>query len=233
MDDFVTEFDGRAGAKSREACERIEREDAERGSGQSEVSELGEVERRILEAWPRFEDGKPVWLDSRYLDEDGEPQVAHGVQLWAGAGEVMADLIDEDGRHTFLSEEERAREVEEALDSRGEQIFESDAVRSESGEVWTVKSASMHGFLPGYIQVRSSRAMTYFKPHELIRIGRDSWERLEEDAEKEACDYFGVECDEDKGCSGCPHLHEGRDCTIDMQADLVRRAKVLAGVEVE
>lgn len=230
MDDFVTEFNEKEAAKSREACERIEREDAERGSGQSE---LGEVERRILEAWPRFEDGKPVWLDSRYLDEDGEPQVAHGVQLWAGAGEVMADLIDEDGRHTFLSEEERAREVEEALDSRGEQIFESDAVRSESGEVWTVKSASMHGFLPGYIQVRSSRAMTYFKPHELIRIGRDSWERLEEDAEKDACDYFGVECDEDEGCSGCPHLHEGRDCTIDMQADLVRRAKALAGAEVE
>lgn len=58
----------------------------------------------------------------------------------------------------------------------------------------------------------------------------DSWERLEEDAVKEPCDYFGVECDEDKGCSGCPHLHEGRDCAIALQADLIRRAKALAGV---
>ena len=64
------------------------------------------------------------------------------------------------------------------------------------------------------------------------RPAADSWERLEEDAVKEPCDYFGVECDDDRGCSGCPHLHEGRDCTIALQADLVRRAKALAGVEV-
>ena len=67
----------------------------------------------------------------------------------------------------------------------------------------------------------------------LTHIAPDSWEQLEEDAGKEPCDYFGVECDDDKGCGGCPHLREGRDCTIALQADLIRRAKALAGTAVE
>ena len=218
MDDFVTEFNEKMAAKSREACERIEREDAERRGRPSEV------ERRILEAWPRFEDGKPVWLDSRYLDEGGEPQVVHGVQLWVGAGEVMADLINEDGWHTVLSEEERAREAKEALDSRGEQIFEGDMVRSKSGEVWTVKSASMHGFLPGYIQVRSDKFMTYFMPHELTHIEPDSWGRLELDADSGAFHYCVLRgIDYERGST--------RSMMEAFAFDIIRRAKALAGVE--
>ena len=217
MDDFVTEFNEKTAAKSREVCERIEREDAERRSG------LSEVERRILEAWPRFEDGKPVWLDSRYLDVGGEPQVVHGVQLWVGAGEVMADLINEDGWHTVLGEGECAMRVETALDSRGAAIAEGDMVRSSSGEVWTVVSASLHGFLPGYIQVRSDDAMTYFMPHELTRIEPDSWGRLELDADSGPLHYCvsrGI--DYERGST--------RSMMEAFASDIIRRAKALAGV---
>ena len=103
MDDFVTEFNEKMAAKSREVCERIEREDAERRSG------LSEVERRILEAWPRFEDGGPAWFGDGYLDEEGEPQVVRAVQIFSGESELIAALIDEDGWHTFLDEGARLK----------------------------------------------------------------------------------------------------------------------------
>lgn len=57
--------------------------------------------------------------------------------------------------------------------------------------------------------LRLGNAMTYFMPHELTRIGHDSWEKLEEDAEKLACDYFVVECDSEERCRRCPHFQRG------------------------
>lgn len=218
MDDFVTEFNEKMAAKSREVCERIEREDAERRSG------LSEVERRILEAWPRFEGGSPVWFGARFLDEECEPQVVHAVQIFSGEDKLIADLIDEDGGHTFLDEEEHAKEVEDALDSRGVSISEGDMVRSKSGEVWTVGCASMRGFLPGYIQVRSDDAMTYFMPHELTRIEPDSWGRLELDADSGPLHYCvsrGI--DYERGST--------RSMMEAFASDIIRRAKALAGVE--
>lgn len=72
MDDFVTEFNEKMAAKSREVCERIEREDAERRSG------LSERERAILDMWPRFEDGEYVWFWDAFVDDQGgERRVAH------------------------------------------------------------------------------------------------------------------------------------------------------------
>ena len=54
----------------------------------------------------------------------------------------------------------------------------------------------------------------------------DSWERLEADAEKRACDYFGGS--PAKGCEGCKrHGMEG-NCIIEKSRDIVRRAKALS-----
>ena len=59
----------------------------------------------------------------------------------------------------------------------------------------------------------------------------DSWERLEEDAKKGSCNYFG--CDAN-GCHGCPAYgwsvtRGGNGCGNAKMADLMRRAKELAG----
>lgn len=55
---------------------------------------------------------------------------------------------------------------------------------------------------------------------------KDSWERLEEDAKLDACDYFnGVQHHD---CSECPTSCLG-GCEAQKAADLVRRAKALAG----
>lgn len=54
----------------------------------------------------------------------------------------------------------------------------------------------------------------------------DSWERLEEDASKEACEYFGSKrCD----CSTCKRLERSvKDCGTSKARDLVRRCRALA-----
>lgn len=62
----------------------------------------------------------------------------------------------------------------------------------------------------------------------------DSWEKLEEDARKTACDYAPAPHDEDglTTCYGCP-FQKSESCSNEMTIDLVERAKKLAGIEEE
>lgn len=54
----------------------------------------------------------------------------------------------------------------------------------------------------------------------------DSWERLERDAEKTSCGYFGR-----YGlCVGCPALSISKMCNVAKSEDIVRRAKALSGL---
>ena len=65
----------------------------------------------------------------------------------------------------------------------------------------------------------------------------DSWERLEEDAEKPVCEYAGarrsIADDARYSCINCPYdepgPHTDAGCNRRMRLDLVRRAKALAG----
>ena len=61
----------------------------------------------------------------------------------------------------------------------------------------------------------------------------DSWEKLEEDASKNPCSYFGKLEDPSVLCTTCPHGKEitGRGCMKNMKLDLIERAKRLAGIE--
>lgn len=64
----------------------------------------------------------------------------------------------------------------------------------------------------------------------------DSWEKIEEDAEKTACRYFyGVEEKDIVSCIGCKHSNQatGRPCRVSMNIELMKRAKKLAGIEEE
>lgn len=51
----------------------------------------------------------------------------------------------------------------------------------------------------------------------------DSWGKLEEDAKKGHCEYFG-----DRYCGECPADRLG-DCEVAMASDILSRAKALAG----
>ena len=73
-----------------------------------------------------------------------------------------------------------------------------------------------------------------FRPSERVErpVPEDSWERLAEDAEKLACAYLGRS---EGTCFGCP-LENCKDfaaCSKEQAKDIVRRAKALAGVEVD
>lgn len=60
----------------------------------------------------------------------------------------------------------------------------------------------------------------------------DSWERLERDAEKSICDYFGSSSSPGSLCEdGCPSLNSPVSCGVLMKLDLIRRAKALAEKE--
>ena len=54
----------------------------------------------------------------------------------------------------------------------------------------------------------------------------DSWERLEEDAGKTSCGYFG----RSGLCIGCPALAISKMCNVAKSQDIVRRAKALSGL---
>lgn len=62
----------------------------------------------------------------------------------------------------------------------------------------------------------------------------DSWEKLEKDARKTACDYAPAPRNEDglTTCDGCPFL-KSESCSNEMTIDLFERAKKLAGIEEE
>lgn len=72
---------------------------------------------------------------------------------------------------------------------------------------------------------------------DLTHARPDSWERLEEDAVKVVCEYAGAVPDEfgDYDCDTC-RLFDARGkliCEQQMALDIVRRAKAIAGVEVD
>lgn len=60
----------------------------------------------------------------------------------------------------------------------------------------------------------------------------DSWEKLEKDARKTACNYAPAPRDEDglTTCDGCP-FQKSESCSNEMTLDVVERAKKLAGIE--
>lgn len=62
----------------------------------------------------------------------------------------------------------------------------------------------------------------------------DSWEKLEEDARKQLCSYFGLDLPPAL-CDDCPHgsRQTGRACWQNVRLDMIARAKKLAGIEEE
>lgn len=84
-------------------------------------------------------------------------------------------------------------------------------------------------FVKGHPLPLSARMHTHREP-------ADSWEKLEEDALKYQCAYFfGIPEDKNTTCVNCKKSSEatGIPCRLNMQIDLVKRAKRLAGVEEE
>lgn len=220
---MVREFDERSLAKSRAVCTAMA-EEADTGKRR-----LTERERRILDMWPRFEDtGDPVMIGDEVDGLGGEI-----IEVYIA--ENAAAIWNNFANHMHLSPGERVkRPAPKVLDADGVPIKVDDTVWHEDGselhvigfgDVQDGETMLVAEYAAGPTKWGEVRCLsvTHTRP--------DSWERLEEDASKEPCLYFGFE---DKLCgdgAGCPANKLG-NCSKLKASDLIRRAKALAGVEV-
>lgn len=190
---------------------------------------LTERERQILDMWPRFEDGEPVMPGDK----------VHYVSTYHDETEIEVESITVmDGFFVLCDDECRSNQYElgQRVKRPEPEVLDADGVKIKVGDtVWTLDGlegvvtkvedgAAYIAYESDYAQREEAANLTHTRP--------DSWERLEEDASKEPCFYFGFD---DKLCSdgaGCPANKSG-DCSKLKAADLIRRAKALAGVEVE
>ena len=74
--------------------------------------------------------------------------------------------------------------------------------------------------------------LSHKKPEPLQPDPADSWEKLEEDAKKPSCEYFGIGPD-NASCDDCLYgpRQTGRTCWQSARRDMLARAKKLAGIE--
>ena len=196
---MTKEFDKRNAAKSRKVCEAM----AERADTGKRV--LTERERRILDMWPRFEDGKPVMVGDRFIDHKVNERTVRSVIV----NNDGVELRTFDGTFDWHETGERVkRPVQSVLDADGVEIKLGDtvwALVAIDGELVVEDVDNENGF----VGTRSENGEYSGVFHTYLTHTRpDSWELLEEDA---------AELD---------------DMPCDFNAkDLIRRAKALAEAE--
>lgn len=242
-----------------------------------------DIEQRILDMWPKYEDGSYVQLGDSYIDTDGDENEVMAIEF----NDRCTDLVGLEGFHTgFDTLGERVkRPAPKVLDADGVEIHVGDTVYDTelaNGDKFTVENIDKNGDVRArgdkYILTKSHVAFTHRAPvlaadgrplregetvwdgkrngpytikkiedDGIIRIDLndldyfaseffserpDSWERLERDAEKSICDYFGSSSSPGSLCEdGCPGLNSPMSCGVLMKLDLIRRAKALAEKE--
>lgn len=230
---MTKEFDARNENKSRSVCAAMA-EAADTGKRR-----LTERERRILDMWPRYEDGEPVWFGDQYEDGDDMNVEVAAVQFEPR----QFNLLDHEGFHTCFGIGERVkRPAPKVLDADGVEVHVGDTVfELETGEEYKVERVFSGAPYPDFPDhaIRCNKVadpiMHVFKPDQLTHTRPDSWERLEEDARKGVCEYAGAKPGEfgTHDCDTCRFYDERGKliCEQLMARDIVRRAKKLAGVE--
>ena len=207
--DELDELDDKA-ARRRSHIVQLESTISERNR---ELRELrgkvpAERERQILDMWPKFEDGAYVWLGDRFGDNKGEPRKIEGITLYSHG----IDLYDDEGFHKPLDHGERLKlPAQSVLDADGVEIHVGDTVWHCNGIASGVVTSIDAGSLMNTTRyVDESGTEFRDAARNLTHTRPDSWERLEEDAE----------LNDENGLVGG-------------NLDIVRRAKALAGVEVD
>lgn len=123
------------------------------------------------------------------------------------------------------------------VDADGEPIRIGDEVNVD-GDAMTVLGYRLCNDMLVLIAEDKKRGLCFNPEPSRVRHFKsepaDSWEKLEEDALKGQCTYFGASGNS-VTCTNCEHSLQatGRRCRENMQIDLVKRAKRLAGIEEE
>ena len=129
------------------------------------------------------------------------------------------------------------------LDADGVPIRIGDVVYGNPGIAWTVVCLRMSKLgckveMENMPFLRNPDELSHKKPEPLEPDPADSWEKLEEDAAKEVCAYAGAPfsiVDQDRySCTGCRFddcSSRKTSCWLQMNSELMARAKRLAGAE--
>lgn len=211
---MVREFDERNMARSRERCAAM----AERaGMGRRA---LPERERRILDMWPRYEDGEPVMIGDGVDGLGGEI-----IEVYIA--ENAAAIWNNRANHMHLSPGERVKRLApEVLDADGVPIKVDDTVWHEDGSELHVIGFGDAQDGETMLVVEYAAGPTKWGEVRCLSVTHtrpDSWERLEEDAGEDPFRY----------CKTVgKRLDTFDNAEVFKSADIVRRAKSLAGVEV-
>lgn len=229
---MTKEFDTRNENKSRSVCAAMA-ESADTGK-----RALSEREREILDMWPKFEDGEPVWFGDGAAVNVGNIAI-EAIEFTDGCAYVKDGAC---GDYNTLVQvfKHVKRPAPEVLDADGVLIKVGDTVWHEDGselhvigfgDVQDGETMLVVEYAAGPTKWGEVRCLsvTHTRP--------DSWEQLEEDAVKVVCEYAGAVPDEfgDYDCDTC-RLFDARGkliCEQQMALDIVRRAKAIAGVEVD
>ena len=164
---------------------------------------LTERECQILDIWPRFENGEYVWFGDVFIDGCGYANEVRDVRF----DDRYVRLVGVDGfQDAFIIGERVKRPAPKVLDADGVEIKVGDTVWTLDGLEGVVTKVEDGA---AYIAYESDYAQCE-EAANLTHARPDSWERLEEDAEFN--DETGI---------------------VGGNLDIVRRAKALAGVEVD
>ena len=192
--------------------------------------EYTDMERRILDMWPKYEDGAYVWIG----DDVSGMDVRSFVFTESGVMVTNLTSVPAYGECRKYGEPLK-RPAPKVLDADGVEIKVGDTVWHEDGTMLRVDGFG--GIEDGetIVNVHIIRGATQWsavRSLSLTHTRPDSWERLERDAEKSICDYFGSSSSPDSLCEdGCPGLNSPVNCGVLMKLDLIRRAKALAEKE--
>lgn len=176
--------------------------------------------------WPRFEDGGLVRIGDE-LEFEGKTMLVCDATFYADGWALWCDREDMSGRLYGSFGERVKRPAPEVLDADGVPIKVGDTVYCNGEDkqlmVSHIVDSTKVALFDGHF--------SYFrvKPSRLSHECPDSWEKLEEDARKTACNYAPAPCNEDGlvTCDGCP-FQKSESCSNEMMIDLVERAKKLA-----
>lgn len=214
---MTKEFDARNENKSRSVCAAM----ADAADTGKRV--LSEKERRILDMWPRYEDGEPVWFGDGAAVNVGNIAI-EAIEFTDGCAYVKDGAC---GDYNTLVQvfKHVKRPAPEVLDADGVLIKVGDTVWHEDGselhvigfgDVQDGETMLVVEYAAGPTKWGEVRCLsvTHTRP--------DSWEQLEEDAGEDPFRY----------CKTVgKRLDTFDNAEVFKSADIVRRAKKLAGVE--
>lgn len=198
-----------------------------------------DIEQRILDMWPKFEDGCYVQLGDKVVANSGENKgrefIVRNVYFKNGHGKLRSSVSDGCYWTWKAADPYVKRPAPKVLDADGVEIHVGETLYGIGREQHKYEVINPH-----YIVAEAGEVFTclcydcddgeecHCRPEMLTHTSPDSWERLERDADNGPCGYFDFN---GKECTGCPAFCSGKPCISVVCTDIVRRAKALAEKE--